>query len=70
MEVFLVVHHYILQSAMLVRGASFLCPFGAVCTEAELNDTLKRAQIFKYKIKKVDDEPVPDWEKAEWTPVT
>lgn len=63
-------HHYILQSAMLVRGAEFLCPLGAVCPEEELNDVLKRAQVFKYRIKKIDGDPIPDWESAEWTPVT
>jgi len=63
-------HHYILQTAMLIRGAAFLCPFGAVCTEEELNDTLKRAQVTKYKVKQIDDDPIPDWESAVWTPVT
>jgi hypothetical protein len=62
-------HHYFLQTAMLVRGAEFLCPFGAICTEGELNDTLKRAQVFKYKIKQVDDDPIPNWENAEWTSI-
>ena len=62
-------HHYILQAAMLVRGARFLCPLGAVCTEEDLNDNLKRAQVFKYKIKQIDDDPIADWEKSEWKPV-
>ena len=66
---FLVERHYIFQTAMLVRGVEFLCPFGAVCTEEELNEVLKRAQVFKYKVKQIDDDPVPDWENTDWTPV-
>jgi len=62
-------HHYIMQTAMLVRGAKFLCPFGAICTEEELNDTLKRAQVFQYKFKQIDDDPIPDWENVEWITV-
>jgi hypothetical protein len=54
---------------MLVRGAKFLCPFGALCAEEELNGTLKRAQVTKYRIKQIDDDPIQDWDKSEWIPV-
>ena len=62
-------HHYILYTTMRVRGHEFLCPFGAICAKEGLNDILKRADVIRYKIKLIDDDPVADWEKSEWTPV-
>ena len=62
-------HHYILQATMRLRDNEFLCPIGAVCAEGDLNDTLKHAKVVRYRIKQIDDDPMPDWENAEWTPI-
>lgn len=63
-------HHYILQTMIRLRGNEFLCPVGAVSIEEGLNDMLKHWHVVKYRIKKIDDDPIPEWEKVEWTPVT
>jgi hypothetical protein len=54
---------------MRIRGSEFLCPVGAVCPEEELTETLKHAKVIKYRIKKIDDDPIPDWENAGWTSI-
>ena len=62
-------HHYILQTTMRIRDNEFLSPLGLVCAEGELNDRLKLAKVVRYKIKKIDDDPVAGWEGADWTPI-
>ena len=61
--------HYVVQAVMYHWSQEFQCPMGAFCTREELGGALKGKGVLRYKIKKVDDEPVANWEAAEWTPV-
>ena len=56
-------HHYIVVSVM---PDDYLCPMGVICTKEELGAYLKSQGAKSYKIKVVDNEPVPDWESGEW----
>jgi hypothetical protein len=59
-------HHYTILAEMRYNA---LCPMGALCSEDELNDILKQRDVRNYKIKMIDRDPIPDWEKADWIPV-
>lgn len=62
-------HHYILQATIRIRDNEFLCPIGALCEEEELNAKMKHAKVVRYRIKKIDDDLIPGWDAADWTPV-
>ncbi|MCL1805403.1 MAG: hypothetical protein FWG28_05320 [Clostridiales bacterium] len=58
--------HFIVQAIMTVHPKDCLVPVGAVCTREELHGVLKTQNVKGYKMKSIDDEPVADWEKADW----
>jgi len=59
-------HHYVVQAIMRHWSQDFQSSMGAVCTLEELSVVLKHKGVRSYKIKKIDEDPVADWEKSDW----
>ena len=59
-------HHYIVIAIM---RHDEVCPMGAICAEEELSGVLRSRGVKRYKLKILDDELIPEWDKADWQPV-